>query len=145
MVVVEGMTDPERVVRAFFDAWEAQGFAPAFMRYMHADAVWQNAGFPDAVGRGAYMELLRRYLEFSGMPFGRVELTNIAVNGNVVLTERVDNLFNAAGDSTHPAPIMGTFVVEDGLITRYSDYFDPRPFFEMMERKQKTKAGKGQQ
>ena len=30
---------------------------------------------------------------------------------------------------------MGTFVVENGLITRYADYFDPRPFFAMIEKR----------
>ncbi len=131
------MSSAEEVVRNFFGAWETEGFVPAFERYMHPNAVWQNAGFPDAVGRDAYMALLRQYNEFSGMPFGRVELKNIAVSGNAVLTERIDNLFNSAGDSTHPAPIMGTLVVEQGLITRYSDYFDPRPFFQMIEKHKK--------
>ena len=127
--------DVERVVRDFFDAWETDGFVPAFERFMHPDAVWQNAGFPDAVGRTAYMALLDKYNDFSGMPRARVQLKNLAVSGNVVLTERVDHLFNHEGASTHPAAIMGTFVVENGLITRYSDYFDPRPFFDMIERR----------
>ncbi len=128
------MSPAEKIVRDFFTSWERDGFLSAFERYMHPDALWQNAGFPDALGRDAYMPLLRQYNTFSGMPFGRVELKNIAASGNVVLTERIDNLFNAAGDATHPAPIMGTFVVEDGLIRRYSDYFDPRPFLDMMEK-----------
>jgi limonene-1,2-epoxide hydrolase len=84
------------------------------------------------------MALLHRYNEFSGMPFGRVELKNIEVSGNVALTERVDNLFDSSGNSTHPAPIMGAFEAADGLIMRYSDYFDPRPFFEMIERRKRA-------
>ena len=48
---------------------------------------------------------------------------NIAANGNVVLTERVD-MINGFDGSLHGVPVMGTFVVEDGLITRWTDYFD---------------------
>jgi len=125
-------TSPESVVRNFFKAWESDGFVPAFERYMADDGVWQNAGFPEAIGKQAYMELMAQYNGFSGMPFGRVEIRNIAVNGKAVLTERVDNLFNADRSRTHAAPIMGTFIVEKGKIVRYADYFDPRPFFEMM-------------
>ena len=134
------MSEPEKVVRSFLRTWETHGFVPAFERYLHPDAVWQNSGFPDAVGRTAYMALLHQYNEFSGMPFGRVELKNISARGGVVLTERVDHLFNRAGDTTHPAAIMGTFVVENGVITRYSDYFDPRPFFAMIEKRAQASA-----
>jgi limonene-1,2-epoxide hydrolase len=35
---------------------------------------------------------------------------------------------------------MGTFVVENGLITRYADYFDPRPFFAMIENRAAARA-----
>jgi limonene-1,2-epoxide hydrolase len=41
------------VVRQFFRCWETDGFVTAFERHMHPDAIWQNAGFPDAVGREA--------------------------------------------------------------------------------------------
>jgi limonene-1,2-epoxide hydrolase len=112
--------------------WETDGFEPAFERYMHPDALWQNTGFPDARGRTAYMALLRQYGEFSQMPYGRAELISIAVNGKVVLTERIDHLYNKDRTRTHSAAIMGAFVVENGLIRRYSDYFDAGQFTAMM-------------
>ena len=34
---------------------------------------------------------------------------------------------------THSAVIMGTFVVEDGLIRRYADYFDAGQFTAMIK------------
>jgi len=136
----DAISEPERVVRGFLHAWETDGFVPAFERYLHPDAVWQNTGFPDAVGKPACMALLHQYNEFSGMPFGRAELKNISAKDGVVLTERVDHLFNRTGDATHPAAIMGTFVVENGVITRYSDYFDPGPFFAMIEKRARTSA-----
>ncbi|HVL00313.1 MAG TPA: limonene-1,2-epoxide hydrolase family protein, partial [Dongiaceae bacterium] len=52
----------------------------------------------------------------------KVDMLNIATNGNVVLTERVDTL----GGKYFRAelPIMGVFVVKDGKITEWRDYFD---------------------
>ena len=52
------------------------------------------------------------------------EVVNIASDGPVVLTERLDYI--QAPDGSKPAvPVMGTFVVgEDGKITRWTDYFD---------------------
>lgn len=120
----------EDIVRAFFNAWETDGFVPAFEKYMHPKGVWQNSGFPDAIGKAAVMELLNTYMGFSGLPYGRVELKNIVSKNNTVLTERVDHLFDGKG-KTHSAPIAGTLVVEDGLIKRYADYFDTRQFVEM--------------
>lgn len=101
------LTAPEAVVRAFLNDWECLGFVPAFERWLAPDAVWENTfpPCPKAEGRAAYMDLLHQYQAFSQMPFARVEIRNIAVNGNTVLTERVDHLFNADGTRRHSAPI----------------------------------------
>jgi limonene-1,2-epoxide hydrolase len=79
------------------------------------------------------MALLRQYNDFSGMPRARVEIRNLASSGNAVLTERVDHLYNDDRSRTHSAAIMGTLVVEGGLIRRYADYFDAGQFTAMMK------------
>lgn len=126
-------TAPKDVVLAFFQDWETHGFVPAFERWMAPNAVWENTfpPCPKAEGRDAYMGLLEQYQAFSQMPFARVEVKNIAVSGNTVMTERVDNLYNADRSIQHSAPIAGIFVVENGLITRYADYFDASAFLAM--------------
>ena len=127
-------TNPESVVRAFFESWEADGFVPAFQRYLDPEALWQNCGFPDCKGRDACLGLLRHYQQFSQMPYARVRIKHMASVGNTVLTERIDHLYNADRSRQHSAWIMGTFEVSNGLITRYSDYFDPGPFKDMIAR-----------
>jgi limonene-1,2-epoxide hydrolase len=52
----------------------------------------------------------------------------VATVGNTVLTERVDHLVDAAGKTTMSIPLMGIFVVEDGKIAQWRDYFDTAPF-----------------
>jgi limonene-1,2-epoxide hydrolase len=52
------------------------------------------------------------------------EIVNIAADGQVVLTERVDYIRTPAG-AVAGVPVMGTFVIDDGgKITRWTDYFD---------------------
>ena len=50
-------------------------------------------------------------------------MKNIAANGDVVLTERLDMIEGPDG-TIHAVPVMGTFVLEGGKIARWTDYFD---------------------
>jgi limonene-1,2-epoxide hydrolase len=47
---------------------------------------------------------------------------NLAANGDVVLTERLDMIRTPSG--VQGVPVMGTFVLRDGQITRWTDYWD---------------------
>jgi len=87
------------------------------------DAVYQNVGMPAFTGVDAIVENMSA--QFSMFPDAYAfEIVNIASDGPVVLTERLDYI--QAPDGSKPAvPVMGTFVVADGgKITRWTDYFD---------------------
>ena len=111
--------DPQSVVESFFSACSNFDYDRA-MTFVGEDCVYKNVPFHTARGK----ERIRR--DLSGMERAlnlfEVEMINIAVNGNVVLTERIDTLggrfFKVA------LPIMGVLVVEDGKITEWRDYFD---------------------
>jgi limonene-1,2-epoxide hydrolase len=49
-------------------------------------------------------------------------IRNLAVDGDTVLTERVDEI--TANGITAPVPVMGTFETRAGVITVWRDYFD---------------------
>ena len=51
------------------------------------------------------------------------EILAIAQSDDVVLTERIDEFYNAEGRSI-AIPVMGSFLVRDGAIAKWSDYFD---------------------
>jgi limonene-1,2-epoxide hydrolase len=51
-----------------------------------------------------------------------IEIVNLAVTGNVVLTERVDRLIY--NGKSLDAPGMGAFEVAGHKITAWRDYFD---------------------
>ena len=111
--------DPQSVVEKFFATCSDCDFEGA-MIFIDEDCVYHNVPFHKAKGK----ERIRRDLVGMGKAINlfEVEMVNIAVNGNVVLTERIDTIggrfFKAA------LPIMGTLVVENGKITEWRDYFD---------------------
>ena len=111
--------DPQSVVEDFFAACSTCDFDSA-MIYIDDDCVYRNVPFHTAKGK----EQIHRDLGGMGKAINlfEVEMVNVAVNGNVVLTERIDTLggrfFKAA------LPIMGTLVVQNGKITEWRDYFD---------------------
>ena len=87
------------------------------------DAVYQNVGMPASSGVDAIVENMAA--QFSMFPDAYAfEIVNMASDGAVVLTERLDYI--QAPDGSKPAvPVMGTFIVgEDGKISRWTDYFD---------------------
>jgi limonene-1,2-epoxide hydrolase len=57
-------------------------------------------------------------------------LINIAADGPIVMTERLD-VFKSS-DRSFGLPVMGTFEVRDGKINAWRDYFDMNQFASQM-------------
>ena len=116
------MSDPIEVVRKFCALMEERD-PEALRPFLADDAVYQNVGMPASTGVDAVVENLAA--QFSMFPDAYAfEIVNIASDGPVVLTERLDYI--QAPDGRKPAvPVMGAFVVgDDSKITRWTDYFD---------------------
>lgn len=116
------MPNPVEVVRQFCALMEKRD-PEALRPFLASGAVYQNVGMPAFTGVDAIVENMAA--QFSMFPDAYAfEIVNIASDGPVVLTERLDYI--QAPDGSKPAvPVMGTFVVgEDGKITRWTDYFD---------------------
>jgi limonene-1,2-epoxide hydrolase len=116
------MSEPVEVVRQFCALMEKRD--PEALRPLIADsAVYQNVGMPAFVGVDAIVENMAA--QFAMFPDSYAfEIVNIAADGQVVLTERVDYIRTPAG-AVAGVPVMGTFVIDDGgKITRWTDYFD---------------------
>ena len=84
------------------------------------DVFYQNVSLPGARGKEAVGNQLRT-LERFGTGF-RAEMRNIAANGPVVLTERIDVLVR--GGFTMEFWVCGSFEVREGRIVLWRDYFD---------------------
>ena len=114
------MSGAEDLVREFCTVLEKHD-AEAVRPYLTEDAVYHNVGMAPSVGVDAIVaDLTNQYGMFPDSY--RFEMKRIAVNGDAVLTERVDYL--AGPGMAMALPVMGTFVVRDGKIARWSDYFD---------------------
>ncbi|KPN45368.1 limonene-1,2-epoxide hydrolase [Mycobacterium intracellulare subsp. chimaera] len=101
----------------------AQRDAEALRPLLAEGAVYQNVGMPAFSGPDAIVENMAA--QFAMFPDAYAfEIVNLASEGSVVLTERLDYI--QTPDGRKPAiPVMGTFVVDgDGRITRWTDYFD---------------------
>ncbi len=107
------------VVEAFFEAFEA-GDTERALALMADDIVYQNVPFPADRGKAAVTRTLELFGRFvTGF---EIKVINIAARNGVVLTERVDIL-------TGPLVyldlwVCGTFVIRDGKIVLWRDYFD---------------------
>jgi limonene-1,2-epoxide hydrolase len=110
---------PEEVVRAQLDAWSRLD-VDEIMGYFAPDAVWDFVPFGPVSGHDAIRKALTGYL--SKTTSAEVEILNLAVAQNMVLTERVDH-FLWDGE-TFDTRIMGAFEVTGDKITAWRDYFD---------------------
>ena len=113
------MNDAIDVVRDFCAAWEARD-QQRILDDFTEDGVYHNIPLQPAVGKTAIAALLGVILgPASDVKF---EIKQIATAGDVVLTERVDRF--VMGGKTVELPVMGAFVVRDGKIAAWRDYFD---------------------
>jgi limonene-1,2-epoxide hydrolase len=112
-------TDAEKVVREFCAAFEAHD-AEAVRPYLAEDVVYHNIPMDPAVGQDAAVAFLAGFLTMCDKM--EIEITNLAADGDVVLTERVDTF--RVGDLVAPLPVMGVFEVREGKIAAWRDYFD---------------------
>jgi len=115
------MSEQMGIVKEFCDRM-VQRDAEALRRFFADDAVYQNCGMAATVGVDAIVQNLAG--QFAMFPDSYEYVTkNIAGNGDVVLTERIDLIKGPEG-RVHGVPVMGTFVLRDGKITRWTDYWD---------------------
>jgi limonene-1,2-epoxide hydrolase len=110
---------PEEVVRAELAAWSSLD-VDQILAYFADDATWLPAfKFPTYSGLKEIRQAVDGFLK--PMTKADIEILNLAVAGNVVLTERVDRfIFHG---KPLDAPGMGAFEVSGDKISAWRDYF----------------------
>jgi limonene-1,2-epoxide hydrolase len=107
----------EETVLAFVAAWNALDWSRIYA-LLADDIVYHNMPLKPVLGRDA----VRAHLDAWPVDACEWEVRNIASNGSVVLTERIDRF--ARGEDRIVVPVMGAFEVADGRIAAWRDYFD---------------------
>jgi limonene-1,2-epoxide hydrolase len=113
------VVSPEEVVRAELSAWSRLN-VDEIVSYFADDAVWDNVPIGAVSGRDEIRKAVQGYVDRTTQ--GNIEIINLAIAGNVVLTERVDH-FVYDGTPIH-ARVMGAFEVNGDKIAAWRDYFD---------------------
>lgn len=113
------MASPEEVVRTFCRLIGEKDLA-GIEDLLDEKGVYHNVGALPADGREATLAALKGQFDmFHPIAF---RILNLAVDRHNVLTERVDEV--SANGVLAPVPVMGTFVVRDGKVSAWRDYFD---------------------
>ena len=121
--------DAKQAVQEFCDLMVKRD-AESLRPYLADDVVYQNTGMPAAAGVDEVLANVAG--QFAMFPDSYEYVTvNAAVNGDVVMNERLDHVKGPDG-KVHALPVMGTFVVRDGKITRWTDYWDTGLIGKMM-------------
>ena len=123
---------PLEVVRRFCAAWSKNTGAAELAAFFTDDAVYHNIPMAPVIGRKAIADNIASFIRPGAPGIESIDfrVINIAANGRVVMTERVD-VFTLPGKSFE-LPVMGTFEVRDGKINAWRDYFDMNQFTSRM-------------
>ena len=122
------MESPIEVVRRLCAAWSDDMAAGELVAFFTHDAVYHNIPLAPVTGRENIANTIASFIRPGAPGIESIEfrVVNIAANGPVVMTERVD-VFRLPGKSFE-LPVMGTFEVTDGKINAWRDYFDINQF-----------------
>ena len=126
------MEKPIELVRRFCAAWGNNMATAELAAFFTDDAVYHNIPMAPVTGREAIANNIASFIRpgAPGIETLHLRVINIAANGPVVMTERVD-VFRLPGKSFE-LQVMGTFEVRDGKINAWRDYFDLNQFTSRM-------------
>lgn len=110
----------ERAVREFLDAWVGRDLE-VICRNFAPNAVYHNVPVAPIRGIEGVRKTFQTFLDL--FPEARLEVISLATAPNLVIAERID-YFTLHDGRKIKLPVTGVFVLENGLITRFSDYFD---------------------
>ena len=118
------MSEGKALVRAFVDAFNANDIE-RILAFFQPDAVYHNIPLDPVQGIEAIRAVIRGFLGMATEVDWVVH--NIAeAEGGAILTERTDR-FLIKGKWVE-LPVMGTFILREGKLGEWRDYFDMKQF-----------------
>ncbi len=113
------MADNGQIIRDFIEAWSRLD-AEELAGYFSEDGAYHNMPMQPVVGRKQIEQMIRAFT--ASWTATSWEIPNLTFDGDVVIAERIDR--TQAGDKTVDLPCVGVFVLEEGRIKVWRDYFD---------------------
>ncbi|RDH80054.1 nuclear transport factor 2 family protein [Mycolicibacterium moriokaense] len=114
----------EGLVREFLDSWEGRDLdtiCGAFAR----DAVYHNVPVNPIEGIAGIRAIFGAFLE--AFSEAKLDVVTLAAAPGLVIAERID-YFTMTDGRRVVLPVTGVFVIRNGEIMRFSDYFDLSDF-----------------
>jgi limonene-1,2-epoxide hydrolase len=120
------MSDALAEVQAFFTEWRPTlaDMLAAMDRRFTDETVWENIGLSRTVGFAEAKAFMDGFAQMYPIESAEVIVHHIAAHGNIVLTERTDNFFDAMGRQIVSIKLMGVFEIDGPKIVAWRDYFD---------------------
>jgi len=120
----------KQIVEDFLNAWSGgiDAVRQSYHDYFTDETVWENVGMSTTVGAQQSLAIIDQFEQQADMDGIVVDMLSIAVDGNRVLTERIDRIMGKDGSEKVTIRLMGIFEVEGGKIARWRDYFDTAGF-----------------
>jgi limonene-1,2-epoxide hydrolase len=114
----------EKLIRDFLGSWEDRDLDTICGAFAD-DAVYHNVPVKPIEGIAGIRAIFTAFLD--AFSEAKLDIVTLAAEPGLVLAERVDYFTMNDGTSV-VLPVTGVFVVEDGEITRFTDYFDLADF-----------------
>lgn len=113
----------DRVIRRFLNALKNLD-ADELIEYFGDDAIYHNIPLPILTGRTAIYDNIKGWPKrFQSL---EVEILNQISVGDIVMNERIDTI--GFTNRKTVLPVAGVFVMSDGKIKEWRDYFDLNTF-----------------
>ena len=114
----------EKLVRDFLGSWEGRDLDTICGAFAD-DAVYHNTPVAPIEGIDGIRAIFRAFLD--AFAYAKLDIVTLAAEQGHVLAERVDYFTMTDGRKVE-LPVNGVFVVKNGQITRFTDYFDLADF-----------------
>lgn len=116
--------ESRRWVLSFLSAWRERNL-DHLLSFFASDAVYHNVPVAPIVGQAAIRDIFAAFLrEFRT---ASLDVVTAVAEPGLVIAERIDR-FESNGGRRIELPVTGVFVLADGKIARFSDYFDLASF-----------------
>jgi limonene-1,2-epoxide hydrolase len=126
------MQSPIEVVRRFCAAWSNDASTVELAAFFTDVAVYHNMPMDPISGKEAIAKNFASFIRpgAPGIESIKFRIINIAANGPIVMTERVD-AFKTPSKSFE-LQVMGIFEISESKISAWRDYFDLSQFTSRM-------------
>lgn len=114
----------EKFVVDFLMSWDKRDI-DHIMSFFAEDAVYHNVPVDPIAGLEDIRQIFVAFLD--AFPKAALDVVNVVAKPDLVIAERIDRFTTVDGRKV-VLPVNGVFVLNNGKITRFSDYFDLASF-----------------